>query len=92
MPQMLRWEVPLTGKDQIVTNIKGVPTGDVACVAPLLSTPYLEFWTLWDGDSAPWSATYKGFATGADIPAGYDIVGTADRVNGQVWHLFRKVT
>jgi hypothetical protein len=92
MAKVLRWEVPINGKDVVIKDMMGRHTGIVNLVdlGPF-KNPYLEFWTYDPEDLvAKWSSTFRAFATGVEIPEGYRIVGSSNRVNDQVYHLFEK--
>lgn len=95
MRSVFRYEVPIDDQDHEI-ELTQYPM-EVATVIPNLPgiipggpIPYMEFWAEHNDKIAPFKESFRVFGTGQPIPENYAYVGTGQRVNGMVFHLYRK--
>ena len=86
---VLRYEVPIDDKPHTFP----LTYGPHAVATKRIGTTHrVEFWTEHEDGLAAVEMTFQVFGTGQPIPASARLRGTAERLDGLVWHLYEIFT
>ncbi|MFI7468186.1 hypothetical protein [Nonomuraea sp. NPDC049646] len=88
---VLRYEVPIDGRPHTFELAYGphkVAAKRIGA-AHVGVTHRVEFWAEHEDGVAVAERTFQVFGTGQPVPASARLVGTTERLDGLVWHLFQ---
>jgi hypothetical protein len=92
MRRMHRYEINLSAHDVLAFKLTHIPVHFAAKREYGTTGDHIvEFWAIHDDELPEFEHTYQVIGTGNPIPEDCRYVGTCDRLDGLVWHVFEKV-